>query len=101
MKRLVGRLVFSSDIFGRLGREKSTKIAAKVKTEEKNEKYPRKVEKVTCTFSFLEAKMDPKVDQKRARSRKSASGGGAGSDFYRFLLPSLFGVTPRIDFWRV
>ena len=60
-----------------------------------------KVEKVSCIFSFLEAKMDPKVDQKRARSRKSASGGGVGSDFYRCLLPSLFGVTPRTDSWRV
>ena len=44
---------------------------------------------------------DPKIDKKRARERKSASGDGAGSDFCRFFSPVLFGVALRINFWRV
>ena len=46
------------------------------------------------------AQNGPKMHQKPARSRKSASGGGAGSDFYRSLLSSLFEATPRTDSWR-
>ena len=49
------------DIFGRHGQEKSTKIANKVKTEEKIEKYQKNVGKVTCTFSFLEPQIHPKL----------------------------------------
>ena len=44
---------------------------------------------------------DPKINKKRARGRKSASGDGAGSVFYRFFLPVPFGVALRTDFWRV
>ena len=44
---------------------------------------------------------DPKIDKKRARERKSASGDGAGSDFCRFFLPVPFGVALWTNFWRV
>ena len=44
---------------------------------------------------------EPKIDKKRARRRKSASGDGAGSDFCRFFSRSPFGVALRTDFWRV
>ena len=59
---MVVRLVFHRffDIFGRLGREKSTKIAAKVKTEEKNEKKQKSYQKQTTVFSLLGPKMDRK-----------------------------------------
>ena len=45
------------DIFDRLGQEKSTEIAANIETDEKTEKYPKKVEKVTCPFSLLGGQM--------------------------------------------
>ena len=41
---------------------------------------------------------EPKIDKKRARERKSASGDGAGSDFCRFSLPVSFGVALWTDF---
>ena len=44
---------------------------------------------------------EPKIDKKQARERKSASVGGAGSDFLRFFAPSLFGVGLRTDFWTL
>ena len=50
---------------------------------------------------ILGSGQEPKIDKKRARGRKSASGDGAGSGFCRFFLPSPFGVALRIDFWRV
>ena len=49
----------------------------------------------------LGPKLDPKIDQKAARTDKSASQDGAGSGFRRFLAPSPFEVTFQIDFGRV
>ena len=43
----------------------------------------------------------PQIDQKRARGRKSTSGGGDGSNFCRFFLPMPFPAALRIDFGRV
>ena len=40
----------------------------------------------------------PKIDEKRDRGGKSASGDGAGTDFLRFLAPLSFGVGLGIDF---
>ena len=44
---------------------------------------------------------EPKIDEKRARRRKSASGDGAGSGVCGFLLWSPFGVALRNDFGTV
>jgi hypothetical protein len=44
---------------------------------------------------------EAKIDKKRARRRKSASGEGAGSDFCRFFSPSPSGVALRTDFRTV
>ena len=44
---------------------------------------------------------EPKIDKKRARERKSTSGGAAGRDFCRFFSPVPFGVALQIDFWKV
>ena len=43
---------------------------------------------------------EPKIDKKRARERKSASGDGAGNGSCRFFLPLPLGVALRTDFWR-
>ena len=51
--------------------------------------------------AILGPQWDPKINQKRARDRKSTSGDGAGSDFCRFFSPMPFGAALRIDFWRV
>ena len=50
---------------------------------------------------FLGPGRSPKIDQKRARDRKSASEDGAGTDFLRFLAPLSFGVGLGTDCWRV
>ena len=49
----------------------------------------------------LGPKLDPKIDQKPARTEKSAPQDGAGSGFHRFLAPSPFEVAFQIDFGRV
>ena len=58
------------DIFGRLGQEKSTEIAAKVKIDEKTEKYQKNDQKVGCLLSVLEPKMDPKWTKNRPGAEK-------------------------------
>ena len=51
--------------------------------------------------AVLRPKLDPKIDQKRARDRKSAFGDGVGSDFFRCRAPLPFTVDLEIDFWKV
>ena len=65
-------LFFSSflDIFGRLGHEKSPKIAEKAKTGEKLEKQRKNNQKVGCLLSVLDLKID----------EKTVSGGSGGKD---------------------
>ena len=48
--------------------------------------------------AILGSGREPKIDKKRARGRKSASGDGTGSDFCRFFSPVSFGVALRTDF---
>ena len=52
-------------------------------------------------FGDFWAPAGAKIDQKRARDRKSASEDDAGTDFLRFLAPLSFGVGLGTDFWRV
>ena len=49
-------------------------------------------------WRFWGSGREPKIDQKRVRERKSASGDVAGSVFCRFFLPLPFGVALRTDF---
>ena len=44
---------------------------------------------------------EPKINEKRVRDRRSASGEGGGSVLCRFFLRVPFGVALRTDFWRV
>ena len=78
---------------------------ARTKKMQKNRFLPASADVVTFAGdgfgTILGPGRDPKIDKKRARERKSASGDGAGSDFCRFFLPVPFGVALRTDFWRV
>ena len=51
--------------------------------------------------AVLRPKWDPKIDQKRARDRKSAFGDAVGSDFCRCRAPLPFTVDLEINFWKV
>ena len=92
-------IVFSTFLVA-LGKKNQPKSQQKSKPKKKT-KNNKKLPKTDHRLFALGAQNGPKMDKKRARSRKSASGGGAGSYFFRSLPPSLFGVTPRTEFWRV
>ena len=78
---------------------------ARAKKTQKSDFRPQK--NYLCTrfgtvfWRFSGPGREAKIDKKRVRTRKSASGEGAGSDFCRFFSPPPSGVALRTDFRTV